>query len=119
MTPDYLASEVPHPFAQSHPSDVILPEFRQPVFISNATINPVLLMGGSHELLSPHESSQDSMYLSEDDHYQCPSPACSTPAEVWVDYQGYEGSVVTSSPVSPTVGSRVSALVHRYDMMLC
>lgn len=117
MTPDYLASEVSHPFAQSHPGDPNVPGFRQPSYISNATINPALLMGGGHELLSPHASSQDSMYISEDDQYQCPSPACS--AEIWVDYSGYEASVVASSPTSPTVGSRVSALVRRCDMMLC
>ena len=120
MTPDHLASDqFSHPFAQSHPSDLIIPGVRQPSFTCDATINPMLLMGGTHELLSPHESSQDSMYTSEGNYYQCPSPAPSTPAEVWMNHPGYEASVAASSPVSPTMGSRVSAPVHRRAMMLC
>jgi len=54
MIPEYLASgEVPHPFAQSHSSDLVVSGIGQQSFICNATADlALLLIGGSRETLS-------------------------------------------------------------------
>jgi len=119
MIPEHLSSdEVPHPFAQSHSGDLIVSGIRHPSFTCDATIDPMMLMGADHGLLSQHSSSSDCLYIPDGNPYHHPSPAPSTSAGVWMGYPLYEASASVSAPISPTVGDRVSALA--LDMiMLC
>jgi len=106
MIPGYRASdEVPHPFAQGHSGDLTASGVRQPSFTCGATIDPMLLMGGGHE--------SNSLYTTEDNHYHHQSVVPPTSGRVWM---GYPDPAAVSSPISPALGNRVSALA-RYGVL--